>query len=256
MVRGVDLAIYSLLGADLDKVMPTLTAHPVAKQIFAVRRKALWSVDSHHWAGQEHEWAKHFTSIYSSYPKRLGIKSYYLPPCVWDISATTLKSMMLMNEPAPISIACLMRPYGEPLTNRLTKMNSIIKILRKYHLSFLFGQAEPYSAYMTMVRNAQVTLNLSLDGELNSRCFEAMAMNRVLLSTRFFEPDMVKKLEVFGNSVVFFNPDLSDFEEKMSEAMLRVPEKPTKNIVADNHCLAHRHMEIAKNEAKDQSAIA
>jgi hypothetical protein len=256
MVRGVDLAIYSMLGADLDKVMPVLTTDSHAMKIFAVKRRALWTVDSHHWAGQEHEWAKHFTSVYSSYPKRLGIASYYLPPAVWDVSATTLAQMEFSMDPPPISISSLMRPYGYPVTDRLQSVGKIIPTLRKYHLSFLFGQAEPYSAYLTLMRNSQVTLNLSLDGELNARCFEAMAMGRILLTNRFNEPDMDKQLNIFGNSVVFFRQDLGDFEGQMSEALLRVPEKDTRKLVAERHCLVHRHMEIARNEAKDQSAVA
>lgn len=256
MIGGVDLAIYSLLGANLDRFMPVLTTDDTAKKIFAVKRRAAWSVDSHHWAGPEHEWAKHFTSLYSSYPKRLGIKAYFLPPAVWDIPAAQLAAMEVTNTPPPISIACLMRPYWNPKTTRNHTLQKMIPIFRKYHLSFIAGQSEPYSSFLMLLRNAQVGLNISLDGELNARCLEVLAMGRVLLTNRFREPEMNKYLEEFGDSVVFYNPDLVNFEAALSEALMRIPSKDTRKIVAERHCLAHRHMEIARNEASDQLPVA
>lgn len=256
MVGGVDVAIYSLLGANLSRIMPILTNDEQGKKIFAVKRRAAWSVDSHHWAGPEHEWAKHFTSLYSSYPKRLGVKAYFLPPAVWDLSAGELAALEVTNTPPPISITCLMRPYWNPKTARNHTLQRMIPIFRKYHLSFLAGQSEPYSSFLMILRNSQVGLNISLDGELNSRCLEVMAMGRVLLTNRFREPEMNEYLKEFGDAVVFYNPDLSDFEPAMSEALLRVPSKDTRKIVAERHCLVHRHMEIAKNEASDEMPVA
>ena len=163
-LAGVDVAIYSLLGADLNNIMPVLTEHDVAKKVFAVKRRALWTVDSHHWAGQEHEWAKHFTSVYSSHPDRLGIKSYYLPPAVCDISSKMLADLPFSDTPPTISVSCLMRPYWGPKTTRHASLQKLIPIFKKYCVSYLFGQAEPFATYIMLLRNSQVVLNLSLDG--------------------------------------------------------------------------------------------
>lgn len=239
---GVDLAIYATTGVDLVESMPVLVNDPETKDLFAVKRRALWVLDDFNLRSRdEHEWANHFTSVYSSHPHRLGIASRFLPPCITDMSATALADTKFDDAPPPISISCLNGPC-------MALDKTILPVLQKYHLSFLFGKAEPFSTNLTLVRNSQVTLNGTYHGVMHPRCFEAMAMNRVLLTNRFAETEMHDCLKIFENSVVYYDHAANNFEASLQEAVMRVPTKDTRKLVAERHCLAHRHMTIAKNE--------
>ena len=254
---GVDVAIYALAGQPPSRVMPRLLTDPSAREIFEIpRRRALWSVDSHHWAGQEHEWASHFTSVYSSDPWSLGIDAVFLPPAIWGVSAKALKELPLPDYPAPYSVCCLMRPYGDHKTDRGSKMAEIVKLFRKYGTSFIYGTVEPYPAYLTAIRNSHIGLNLSLRGELNARAFEVLAMNRILLTNRFKRDEMNGYFPPHVMENVLFFDGLHDFDWVFQQAIIKPSSNTTRDWVADEHCLAHRYMYIAGNEANDKLPVA
>ena len=82
------------------------------------------------------------------------------------------------------------------------------------------GGLQPNEGLIQSILSSSVVLNLSLSNDLNMRNFEALALNKVLLTNHVSDH---KVLDAFRQNIVFLKPDLSDLNERMTEALAIQP---------------------------------
>jgi hypothetical protein len=86
-----------------------------------------------------------------------------------------------------------------------------------------------------------VVLNLSLSDDLNMRNFEALALNKILLTNRVPDHSL---LEEFASNIVFVEPQDHDFKEKI-ELALKTEPRDISNTFLVQHSIRARVEEIS-----------
>lgn len=257
-----EIVVFPGMGVNLAEDMPIILNAKNGHKLFENPRRAFWSLDSHHWAGPEQEIVpKYFTSHYSSFPERLGKEAYFLPPGVWGLTPLQIMNLPVKEENPLISVISLFRKYGADKTLRDARMQQYVGSMRKLGISHLVGQAEDFPVYLSLMNSAYASLNMSLDGEINARAFEALMFNHVLVSNTFATPQMLEFMKQFqdNQSLLYYdagNDDMDHFEQVISNALTYKPLVETRKMIADRHCICHRISEIIFNESADHSPKA
>jgi hypothetical protein len=132
-----------------------------------------------------------------------------------------------------------------PLTLRVAQR------LEKRNVQALFGKlygpelGMPYGNLLYGLLTSRIVLNISLTNDLNIRNFEAVALNRVLLTNEL--PD--HRLQTLDyRKTHFFKRDLSDFDQALDAALADHGDAQVWRSIPGRNMLIDRYLEIINLE--------
>jgi hypothetical protein len=248
-----DLVIFLGNGVQLDVHVQPLLDDPVAADLFRkLRRKVFWSVDNHHQWQQECAYAKHFDRLYVahstyeflSHPPGTTDKVRFMPCCFWPLSYWELRETL--------SVAAKTGPdYDVSFTrgkymvgDRESLMHVIQHKLEHRGLTLNQNFYDDRLEYCGALAKSRVCLNISILSDFNYRNFEAWALNVPLLANRLGTYD---QYSATSHGTALFHRDLTDFDDKLDEA-LNMPKPKTTNAVIADHMLMSRYLSITNLE--------
>jgi hypothetical protein len=114
----------------------------------------------------------------------------------------------------------------------------IAQVLEMMGEKYFFGTARGGSwenqALVTALMENSVVLNVSLADDLNMRNFEGLALNRILLTNRTPDHEIVGE---YAENIVYFRRDLADFTERATEALERSPANISDSFLEQHHII-------------------
>ncbi|MEM9296768.1 MAG: glycosyltransferase [Bacteroidota bacterium] len=223
----------------------------------AQTRRVLWSVDTHIMEKIERNLSNnalvhHLYSAHSGFIKDFDAsKTSWLPCCF------RLKSLGALLRDRPLAkrkgnFANVVFPYNSSTTGDRNYLASKMKFLcDEMNISNLFGHIGSWERMIEYMIDAKVVLNLSMGQELNYRHFETQAFNCIALEEITFEHS---KIDSDNGLIIPFNRDLSDFSEKLREAMeiassTEASEFKGQDHIIQGHTMLHRVASIISREA-------
>jgi hypothetical protein len=232
------LRIYGLLKAFMDR---TYSA-------------SFWSMDSHHLGKQEAKSARYFDHAFVAHSEYLHLfdenKSSYLP-CAFSLASNTrLAQTISKYQEGEIQSAnnkSLCAPFAAyPWQKRNLGYLKGLWAAEELGISNFFGTVrggQPANeGLIQQILSHTVVLNLSLSNDLNMRNFEALALNKILLTNKVLDHKLLKGYE---QNIVFLNPDLSDMKVRIIEALETEPQDISSKFL-EEHSLWPRVEEITR----------
>jgi hypothetical protein len=253
-IRSADLVIFRLVGDDPEAFIRRLDHFGLLPEFEAVPAiKALWSQDSHHMHSLEAAALPWFDRIYVAHYQYLDLfpasKTQYLPCAFTAASVATLVKLNADVRPIERDIIFPHVMYGGAERNRITF--HIAERLRQRGVSSLMGRLYgsaagiPYGNLLYGLSTSRVVLNISLSDDLNIRNFEAVAMNRTLLTNEV--PDhQLQNLDY--RRTYFFRRDLSDLDSALDAALADSGTTPVWRSVPGRNMLIDRYLTIINRE--------
>ena len=250
-----DHVVFRLSGENPMEFIDLLRIYGLLKTFMSRTYSAsFWSMDSHHLGKQEAKAARYFDHAFVAHSEYLHLfaenKASYLP-CAFSLASNT-------------RVAQTISKYMEGETKNANNKSLCAPFAaypgQKRNLGYLRGmwaaQELGISNFFGMVRGGQpanegliqqilsnaVVFNLSLSNDLNMRNFEALALNRVLLTNKVLDHRLLKAYE---QNIVFLKPDLSDLKARIIEALETEPQDISSEFL-EKHSLWPRVEEITR----------
>jgi hypothetical protein len=215
---------------------------------------SFWSMDSHHLGKQEAKAARFFDHVFVAHSEYLHLfdenKASYLP-CAFSLASNTRVSQTISKyqegEPKDASNKSLVAPFAAyPLQKRNLGYLKGLWAAQELGISNFFGTVrggQPANeGLIQQILSHNVVFNLSLSNDLNMRNFEALALNRVLLTNKVSDHDLLK---AYGENIVFLKPDLSDLKARIIQALETEPQDISTEFL-EKHSLWPRIEEITR----------
>ena len=251
-----DMILFFLTGDNPSRFMDWALKDPFYKELFSGRgpRMVLWSYDSHHMYPLEIPVQKYFDAFYISHE---SCRHLFKPDNLHVIPCAHFNSVdgELLHRNHEFEIhrdICF--PYGlyewSP-RNRLAYEAD--KIFREKGLNYMFGRCYgdelgigEAGNFRWLMASSKACFNLSLLNDFNMRNWETMACNRILLTNKVAEHDIV---DMDLSHTFFFKRDLSDLPEVLEEALAAdVSTCKSADNILHNHLLSHRYLHIINQE--------
>ncbi len=211
---------------------------------------AFWTMDSHHMLAREKAAAKFFDHVFvahASYLSSFDFRFATLLPCSFSLAPTSVVHREITASKSKLSgpkIGAYFANY--PGQRRNTEYFEIRNRLGRMGVSNFFGVARG-GAYANegLIQSSlkhDVILNLSLKDDLNMRNFEALGLNKILLTNKVPGHEV---LESFTHNIVFFDRDLQDLESKVSQALATEAQDVSAEFLQRHH-ITNRIEEIVQ----------
>ncbi|HWR39327.1 MAG TPA: glycosyltransferase [Patescibacteria group bacterium] len=261
MARKSDLIIWPAEGTVIARFLEQHWHNSQLRDLFAAAsvRKIAWSMDSHHQWPVEQKLQKYFDRYYlahSPYMDKFDGQRVRWLPCYYGVSGIDSLLNSIRSVPEPVcDISCLFRAYPH-IGDRNFVAYEAAKILGRMGLKFVFGSmtGAGQARYVDMLKASKVVLNISIMDDLNLRNFEAIGLNRVMLTNRV--PDH-ERVALDYRHTYFFKRDLSDFAEKVTLALRdESPVIETWRNVVNRHMLIHRYIDMINQELGTAYCVA
>ncbi|XPV76635.1 MAG: hypothetical protein ACNI27_01605 [Desulfovibrio sp.] len=254
--RRADLVLFFLTGDNLARFMNKALNDPQYKELFSKKgpRLALWSYDSHHMHHLESPLQRYFDGFYISHE---SCRQYFSPDNLTVIPCAHLNSIKGELNIQQYDFEMhrdLCFPYGMyEWSPRNTLAYEAEKIFRRKDLNYMFGSCfgdikkmGEGGNFRWLLSSSKICFNLSLLDDFNMRNFEAQACNRVLLTNKVAEHDIV---DMDLSHTFFFQRDLSDLPQVLEKALeADVSTCDSAKNVLHNHMLIHRFLFIINRE--------
>jgi hypothetical protein len=215
---------------------------------------SFWSMDSHHLGKQEAKAARFFDHVFVAHSEYLHLfdenKASYLP-CAFSLASNTRVSQTISKyqegEPKDGGNKSLSAPFAAyPWQKRNLGYLKGLWAAQELGISNFFGTVrggQPANeGLIQQILSHAAVLNLSLSNDLNMRNFETLAFNRVLLTNKVSDHELLK---AYGQNIVFLEPDLSDLKAKIIEALETEPQDISTEFL-EKHSLWPRVEEITR----------
>lgn len=225
---------------------------------------AFWTMDSHHMLARERIAAAHFDHVFVAHVSYLGkfeAKSATFLPCSFSLAPQHVVEREVLaaaDVPNGPKIGAYFANY--PGQRRNTEFLRIRHRLDGMGVSNFLGVARggsfPNQGIIQASLSNSVILNLSLRDDLNMRNFEALALNRILLTNKVPGHGL---LEDFGQNIVFFDRDLGDFELRVRDALSMKSEDISGGFLRSHHLTQRieKIIEVLRKRilTKDQDSV-
>ena len=201
---------------------------------------AFWTMDSHHMSARETLAARHFDHVFVAHVPYLesfkSTNSSFLP-CSFSLA----KKDVTEGEIDTWSGSRIGAPIGSYFVNYAGKKRNseYFRIREKLDnagirnfLGLVRGGTYPNGGLIRRIMDHKVSLNLSLSDDLNMRNFEALALNRILLTNKVPGHEI---LSDYTKNIVFFRRGLEDFQTQVFEALERTPEIIGSRFLNNHH---------------------
>lgn len=213
---------------------------------------SFWSMDSHHLGVQEARAAEYFDHAFIAHSEYLPLfrqaHATYLP-CAFSLASNTrvAEEVSKFGRPVrdPSSAPSVCAPFAAyPWQRRnlgyLKAMWAAKELGTPNFFGTVRGGSPPNEGLIHLILSHGVVLNLSLSDDLNMRNFEALALNRVLLTNRVPDHNL---LDEYKQNMVFLSPDMANVKEKLEEALRTIPDDISAKFL-ERHSLWARVEEI------------
>ncbi len=215
---------------------------------------SFWSMDSHHLGRQEAKAARFFDHTFIAHSEYMNLfdeKTATHLPCAFSLASNSRVSQTLAafsdvkaGKQKRESICAPFAAY--PWQNRnlgyLKGMWAAQDLGVEHFFGSVRGGRPPNESLIQSILSNSVVFNLSLSNDLNMRNFEALALNRVLLTNQVSDHEI---LGAYKQNIVFLKPDLSDLKERMTDALAIQPRDISAEFL-ERHSLWPRIEEILK----------
>jgi hypothetical protein len=238
---SLDAVVWRLSGEDPNIFIWRLRLLGMLKR-FQNRsfKAAFWTMDTHHMLSREIPAAKYFDHVFiahSPYLKHFRNRTASFLPCSVSIeSKSTILSEISQHQgqAALGSGVALFANY--PGLKRNYEYSQISDNLEDQYVRYFMGEArggnKPNSELIRKTLEHRVVINLSIADDLNMRNFEALALNRVLLTNTV--PDL-RILSDWEQNIVVFKRDLTDFRAKLQTALEKSPDNLSASFLEKHH---------------------
>jgi hypothetical protein len=203
----------------------------------SIKRVAHWSFDSHHDVSEclLRKYFTHWLVAHDGYEQNTGPNTIHLPLCYWQYGYNDYKTLI---ENAPHSADVVYHHNRYMIGNREELVEKIISIMERSQLTYNFNACNNWLDYSRSIEGCKVGLNISLLEDLNFRNFEVWMANKPLLTNRLKSHDYFPELSA---QTTFFERDLSNFEEKLHDALSK--QVDTRKLIIKNHMITQRYLE-------------
>lgn len=184
---------------------------------------AFWTMDSHHLGTHEMRAQKYFDHVFlahEAYSHLFSKESSSILPCSFSLAPeSVVRQVIASTQPLhPIGVSAPFAPY--PWQGRNHKYFLGFKAAEELKLPNFFGAVRgganyPNEALIRTLMSYKAVLNVSLSDDLNMRNFEALALNRVLISNRLKSHSFLKPWE---DNIIFVDNDFSNIKAKLIES--------------------------------------
>ena len=215
---------------------------------------SFWSMDSHHLGEQESKASQYFDHAFIAHGEYLKLfeeeKTTHMP-CAFSLASNTRVSQTLsavrQESREAQNVKSLCAPFAAyPWQNRNKGYLKGLWAAQELDVNSFFGIARggypSNEGLMRLILSHHVVLNFSLKNDLNMRNFEALALNRVLLTNRVSDHVILSE---FSQNIVFVNSDLSDLSDRIVKALETEPQDISAAFLKQ-HSLWPRVEEITK----------
>jgi hypothetical protein len=232
------LRIYGLLGKFLNRV-------------FSV---SFWTMDSHHLGTQEAKASEYFDHVFVAHGQYLSLfdtaKSHYLP-CSFSLASSADVEHYLAdrNQQSSIISKGVCAPFAVyPWQRRNGEYADLLGEIRRLGIENAFfgtvrGGVQSNEALIHKILEHKVVLNLSLSDDLNMRNFEALALNRVLLTNKVRDHGIFAEWE---DNIVYLDADSKSSTESLLESMKLTPKDISQNFLLQ-HGIEARVIKIVES---------
>lgn len=211
-----------------------------------IKNLAYWTFDSH-WDTQEvtmRKYFNHWLTAHTECEKNTGPNTLYLPVCYWQHDYKSLVGEITKRTYHSPDIVFHHNKSGTGDRDILVK--NIELYIKEANLSYDFSvlnydpcdTTDSRFKYYRSLAGCKVGLNMSLVNDINLRCFEVWMSNKPLLTNYL---DAFNGFINLRDQTIFYKRDLSDFKEKLQEALVRKVD--TRRLIIKDHMLTQRYLE-------------
>jgi len=231
------LRIYGLMDTFLDRS-------------FSV---SFWTMDSHHLGAQEARASRFFDHVFVAHKQYLQLfplaKAFYLP-CSFSLSSSADAAIYRVenaqqssNKADGVCAPFAAYPWQKRNRHYADCLGEIKELgIEKVFFGVVRGGAQPNEAVIRKILEHKVVLNLSLSDDLNMRNFEALALNRILLTNRVKDHEI---LHEWGENIVYLNEDWQNLGQAIRKSLNRTPKDISKEFLVE-HGIEARVMSIVE----------
>lgn len=264
--QRLDHVIFRLSGENPNELVHVLRIHGLleefSRRTFSV---SFWTMDSHHMGKHEARASKFFDYVFVAHKQYLGLfdsaKAFYLP-CSFSISSSADAERYLSELPTldQGNTGGLCAPFAAyPWQKRNRGYSDLISEIRTMGVENSFfgvvrGGKIPNEALIRKILEHKVVLNLSLSDDLNMRNFEALALNRVLLTNKVKDHELFTEWE---ENIVFLDTYLDNPGQAILESLNRIPKDISKQFLSEHGIEARvfRILEIVSGYIPEQDDV-
>lgn len=209
---------------------------------------SFWSQDSHIFFDREAEASTYFDFVISSHSVLFSmhpeITGFQLP-CSWTLTTPEeLENLKLApTTPGPIALMPFRIYKGFERNYIALKIMLLLKAKKvSYKFAEITGGPNKLPAVVTEMLRSKIIINISLLSELNMRTFEAIALNKILVSDKISD---TSRANLNYSNTFFFDRDLSNLESTIDEALNHENFSESRSSVLSHNTMEARLREFA-----------
>jgi hypothetical protein len=247
-----DHVVFRLSGENPMDFLETLWLYGLFSS-FKAREYSVsfWTMDSHHLGKHEARAARNFDHVFVAHKNYLSLfpkeSSSYLP-CSFSLAPEEVVAEYLKSDSRDLNSSTqgdICAPFAAyPWQKRnlgyLEGLWATNDLGKRGFFGTVRGGMLPNEGLVKTILSHRVVFNLSLKDDLNMRNFEALALNKILLTNRVTGHSL---LQEFYENIVFLESDLSDFGEKLNLAISLEPSNISSPFLA-KHSIRSRTEEL------------
>jgi hypothetical protein len=203
---------------------------------------SFWTMDSHHLGKYEARAARHFDQIFVAHKNYLELfpkgSSHHLP-CSFSLVPEAEIEHYFENGSLSgqyFSTKGVCAPFAAyPWQKRNRYYLEALWAAEELRLPHFFGTVRggdtPNQGLIERILSFDVVFNLSLSEDLNMRNFEALALNKILLTNRVSDHSLLSNFE---SNIIFVDPANHDIKKHMSLALEAKPQDISKAFLAQH----------------------
>ena len=254
-LKFFDHVIFRLSGENPNELVHFIKMHGLLEKFLDRPFTAsFWTMDSHHLVKQEAKAAKHFDYIFVAHKQYLKFfdpsKARYLP-CSFSLTSSTEVSRYLAEPPKHLrneaeGACAVFAAY--PWQKRNAGYSKFMELagtlgIDNSFVGKVYGGMPPNDKLIKRMLEHKVVVNLSLSDDLNMRNFEALALNRILLTNKVLDHELLGEFE---ENIVYFDEGLGAIENGALEALRRVPEDISQKFLS-KHGIEVRILDLVES---------
>ena len=265
-LNSFDHVVFRLSGENPNELVQLLRIHGLIgtflDRSFSV---SFWTMDSHHLGVQEARASRYFDHVFVAHRQYLQLfplaKAFYLP-CSFSLSSSADAAIYLADNAQQSSNKAdgVCAPFAAyPWQKRNRRYADCLGEIKELGIEKAFfgvvrGGAQPNEAIIRKILEHKVVLNLSLSDDLNMRNFEALALNRILLTNRVMDHEI---LNDWGENIVFLNEELQNPGQAILESLNRTPKDISREFLVEHGIEARvlRIVEILSGHRTEQKDV-
>jgi hypothetical protein len=213
---------------------------------------SFWTMDSHHLGKFEATASRFFDHVFVAHKPYLKLfeerKASYLP-CSFSLTDEQnveryLSESEFVQSGNSICAAFAAYPWEKRNRSYLHAMEATEAL--DYSESFfgtIRGGERINEGLIRKMLAHKATLNFSLSDDLNMRNFEALALNRILITNKVEDHELFSD---FRDNIVFVNPEAESIRESIREALMKKPKDISEKFLG-KHSLRARLLSIIES---------